>query len=120
MLCKCSFPNQLTHNKLIYVHFAVSKKTYIFRKMKKKRKLRADCVCSGIYIHNPILSTNLVVIRETGVSYCIKELCNLSLEIQVPFTHSLMHAHLPDNRKSLTSHSKHFVECVRVDMLFCI
>ncbi len=51
-------------------------------------------------------------IRENGVSYCIKELCNLSLEIQGHFTHSLMYAHLPDNRKSLTSHCKHLVECV--------
>ncbi len=29
--------------------------------------------------------------------YCIKELCNLSLELQGPFTHRLMHANLlPD------------------------
>ncbi len=35
-------------------NFAGSKKTYIFRK-KKEKKERADCVCSGIFIHNPIL-----------------------------------------------------------------
>ncbi len=29
-----------------------------------------------------------------------------------PFTHSIMHAHLPDNRKSLTTYRKHLVECV--------
>ncbi len=28
------------------------------------------------------------------------------------FTHSRMHAHLSDNKKSLTSHCKHLVECV--------
>ncbi len=37
-----------------------------------------------------------------------------------PFTHSLMHAHLPDNRKSLTTYCKHLVECVWVDILVCI
>ncbi len=47
-----------------------------------------------------------------GSAIVSKELCNLSLEIQGPFTHSLMHAHLPDNRKSLTTHYKHLVECV--------
>ncbi len=52
----CFIPNQLTHTKLIYVYFAGAKKTYIFRKMNlKKKKLRADYVCSGIFIHNPIL-----------------------------------------------------------------
>ncbi len=47
-----------------------------------------------------------------GVSHCIKELCNLSLEIQEPFTQRLMHAHLTDNRKALTTHCKHLVEYV--------
>ncbi len=65
------------------------------------------CLYSGSYI------------RENGVRYCIKELCKLSLEIQGPFTHSLMHAHLSDNRKSLTSHCKHLVECDWVDILIC-
>ncbi len=37
-----------------------------------------------------------------------------------PFTHSLMHAHLSDNRKSLTTYCKHLVECVWVDILVCI
>ncbi len=55
---------------------------------------------------------SLSYMRENGVSYFIKELCNLSLEIQGPFTHSLIDAHLHDNRKSLTTHYKHLVECV--------
>ncbi len=29
-----------------------------------------------------------------------------------PLTYSLMHAHLPDNRKSLTTYCKHLVEFV--------
>ncbi len=37
-----------------------------------------------------------------------------------PFTHSLMHAHLLDNRKSLTMYCKHLVKCVWVDILVCI
>ncbi len=55
---------------------------------------------------------SLSYIRENGVSYCIKELCNISLETQGPFSHSVMHAHLPDNMKSLTTHYKHLVESV--------
>ncbi len=47
---------------------------------------------------------SLSYIRENEVSYCIKDLCNLSLEIQGPFTHSLMHAHLPDNM-TIENHS---------------
>ncbi len=76
--------------------------------------MRADCVCSCIFIHNPILHNPIhsAISGENGVSYCIKELCNLSLEIQGPFTDSLVHVHLPDNRKSLTTHCKHLVECV--------
>ncbi len=58
------------------------------------------------------LSVFIQLYLRKWVSYFIKELCNLSLEIQGPFTHSVIHAHLLDNRKSLTSHCKHLVESV--------
>ncbi len=36
-LCNCSIPNQLTHNKLIYVHFAGSKKTFLEKWTKNEK-----------------------------------------------------------------------------------
>ncbi len=129
---------------MIYVYFAGSKKTYIFRKMKKKRKYWELTVYVQVYlfiiIYSHCIATNIIqyllylvvlvsaylsvftqlYLTENGASYCIKELCNLSLEIQRPFTHILMHAHLPDNRKSLTTLCKHLVGCVWVDILVYI
>ncbi len=48
---------QSTYNRLIHVHWTGSKKANISEQMKTIYNiLRADCVYSVIFIHNPILS----------------------------------------------------------------
>ncbi len=54
--------SQFTNTKLIHVHLSSTMKPYMCLKMKTiYNYARTDCVYSGVFIHNPIISvdTNL-------------------------------------------------------------
>ncbi len=63
-ICNCSTPNQLTGNKLIYVHFAGSKKIYIFRKMKTIINIWELTVYVQVYLfiilYSHLIATNTI------------------------------------------------------------